>query len=61
MNTETKLILTTREAAALLNRKPQTLLVWACYGKGPVQPIRINRRLGWKKTEISALLEGGSV
>jgi predicted DNA-binding transcriptional regulator AlpA len=28
-------MLTTREAAALLGLKPQTLMVWRCQGTGP--------------------------
>ncbi len=59
MDTELQSILTTKEAAALLNRKPQTLLVWACYGKGPIQPVRIHGRLGWKVRDIRNLLDGG--
>ena len=51
-------ILPTKVAAKLLNRKPQTLLVWSCYGLGPIQPVRINGRLGWKLSDITALIEG---
>ncbi|MFM0608701.1 helix-turn-helix domain-containing protein [Paraburkholderia sediminicola] len=51
-------VLTTDEAAALLNRKPQTLRKWACLETGPIRPIRINRRLAWKVTDLHALLKG---
>lgn len=51
--------LTTAEAAAALNRKPQTLNKWAFTNNGPVQPIRINGRLAWPCDQIAALLNGG--
>ncbi len=50
--------LTTAKAAAALNRKPQTLNKWAATNTGPVQPVRINRRLAWPAAEIAALLNG---
>ncbi|MFC3533706.1 helix-turn-helix domain-containing protein [Vogesella facilis] len=49
----------TEEAAALLNRKPQTLRKWACSDKGPIRPVRIYGRLMWLVKEIVALLSGG--
>ena len=52
--------LTTAEAAAALNRKPQTLNKWAFTHSGPVQPIRIHGRLAWPRDQIAALLEGES-
>ena len=51
--------LTTAEAAAALNRKPQTLNKWAFTGQGPVQPVRINGRLAWPADKIAAILAGG--
>lgn len=53
--------LTTAEAAAALNRKPQTLNKWAFTNTGPVQPIRINGRLAWPRDQIAALLGGEAV
>lgn len=50
--------LTTAEAAAALNRKPQTLNKWAFMKNGPVQPLRINGRLAWPRDQIAALLNG---
>ena len=62
MNTNTlQQILTTSEAAAYLNRKPQTLRKWACFENGPVRPIRINGRLAWRVSDLAGLLSGGSV
>ncbi len=46
----------TADAAALLNRKPQTLRKWACLECGPIRPIRINGRLAWRVSDIQALL-----
>jgi hypothetical protein len=48
--------LTTVEAAAAINRKPQTLRKWACLETGPIRPIRVNRRLAWRVSDLQALL-----
>ncbi len=53
-------LLTTEEAALVMNRKPQTLRGWACLGTGPIAPVRIHGRLGWRKDQIEALLNGDS-
>lgn len=52
-------IVTTTEAAAFLNRKPQTLRKWACLENGPIRPIRINGRLAWHLSDIENLLSVG--
>lgn len=46
----------TAAAAYYTNRQPQTLRGWACCGKGPIRPIRINGRLAWPVTELRRLL-----
>jgi hypothetical protein len=46
----------TAEAAAWLNRKPQTLRTWACYENGPLRPVRINGRLAWAVADIRRVL-----
>lgn len=51
-------VLPTNEAAAAINRRPQTLRRWACLEDGPIRPIRINGRLAWKVSDLTALLEG---
>jgi len=51
-------VLTTNEAAPLINRAPQTLRKWACLEDGPIRPIRINGRLAWKVSDLHALLNG---
>ena len=56
---ETRSIITTREAAYHLNRKPQTLRTWACFEHGAMRPVRINGRLAWKVSDIKNLLNGG--
>jgi hypothetical protein len=53
-------VLPTNEAAAAINRAPQTLRKWACLENGPIRPIRINGRLAWRVSDLKALLAGGS-
>jgi hypothetical protein len=53
-------VLTTRDAALVLNRSQQTLRKWACYESGPLRPIRINGRLGWRVGDVLSLLKGGA-
>lgn len=55
---ETRPAIPTDAAAHHLNRKPQTLRVWACEENGPLRPIRINGRLAWSVSAIRALLQG---
>jgi hypothetical protein len=49
-------MLTTEEAAFYLNRKPQTLRVWACRDDGPIRPLRLHGRLGWPIADIRRYL-----
>jgi len=51
-------ILDTAQAAATINRKPQTLRKWACFGSGPIQPVRIHGRLGWRVEDLRRLIKG---
>ena len=48
----------TASAAYYLNRKPQTLRVWACREDGPIRPVRINGRLAWRVADIRRVMEG---
>ena len=48
--------LTTNEAAYYLNRRPQTLRIWACMDSGPIRPKRIMGRLAWPVADIRKLL-----
>lgn len=53
---ETRATVPTRDAAYHLNRQRQTLHTWAAYGKGPIQPVRVNGRLAWPVAEIKRVL-----
>lgn len=46
----------TAAAAYYLDRKPQTLRVWAVYEDGPLRPMRINGRLAWPVSELRRVL-----
>lgn len=52
-------VLSTQEAAASINRRPQTLRKWACLENGPIRPVRINGRLAWRVSDLMELLNGG--
>jgi hypothetical protein len=47
--------LTTAETAHYLNRRPQTLRVWACLENGPIRPRRVGGLLAWPTGEVKAL------
>ena len=53
--------LTTREAAARLRRRPQTLRRWSCDGNGPIRPVKLKRGkptpLLWRRADIERLLQ----
>ncbi len=53
-------VVPTNEAAAAINRAPQTLRKWACLENGPIRPIRINGRLAWLVSDLQSLLSGGA-
>lgn len=55
---ETRTALPTREAAHHLNRKVQTLHIWACKESGPIRPVRVNGRLAWLVVDIRRVLSG---
>ena len=57
LDQETRAVIDTATAAFHLNRKPQTLRIWACLENGPIRPIRINGRLAWSVNEIKVLLK----
>lgn len=46
----------TDQAGYYLDRRPQTMRMWAMTGY-PIKPIRINGRLAWPVTELRRLLE----
>jgi hypothetical protein len=48
---------TTNAAAHYLDRRPQTLRIWACNETaGPLRPLRVNGRLAWPVAAIRKLL-----
>lgn len=47
----------TDQAAYYLNRRPQTLRIWAMRdGSGPIRPLRINGRLAWPVAQLKRAL-----
>ena len=56
LDRETQAVVDTHCAAWHLNRKAQTLRVWACDESGPLRPIRINGRLAWPVAELRRVL-----
>jgi hypothetical protein len=46
---------TTAAAAHYLNRRPQTLRIWAMR-QHPIRPINVNGRLAWPVAEIRRIL-----
>ncbi len=53
---ESRELVPTDCAAFHLNRRPQTLRIWACRENGPLHPIRFNGRLGWRVADIRRVL-----
>lgn len=56
LETITRPTVETTAAAFYLNRRPQTLRVWACFENGPIRPLRVNGRLAWRVTDIKTLM-----
>jgi hypothetical protein len=56
---EARSVIPTSEAAAHLGRSPQTLRLWACKEIGPLRPVRVNGRLGWRVDDLRRVLEIG--
>ena len=56
LETVSKPMLTTAEAAHYFNRQPQTLRGWACKEDGPLRPVRVHGRLGWLVSDIREVL-----
>jgi hypothetical protein len=52
--------LNTDEAAMSIDHRPQTLRKWATYQTGPIQPVKIGRRLLWPIEGLNKLLNGGA-
>lgn len=56
LDNESRSVLPTSEAATHLGRAEQTLRIWACYGSGPIRPVRVHGRLAWPVADIRRLL-----
>lgn len=56
LDREARAYLPTAEAAAHLNRRPQTLRTWAMTETGLVRPRRIGVRLMWPVSDIRRVL-----
>ena len=56
LDREPRASLPTNEAAQHLNRRPQTLRIWACMESGPLRPTRIMGRLAWPVAELRRVL-----
>ena len=48
----------THESATAINRRPSTLRKWSCLDNGPIRPVRINKFLAWRVSELQALVNG---
>ena len=46
---------TTKEAAEFLQFAQQTLRRWACYGTGPIRPVKVQNRLRWRVADLEKL------
>ena len=53
---EQREIVNTATAAYHLNRTQQTLRLWAMRGNGPLMPIKVSGRNGWRVSDIRRLL-----
>lgn len=56
LESENRANVPTQVAAFHLNRRPQTLRLWACREDGPLRPIRIHGRLAWPVAELRRVL-----
>ena len=56
LETVTRPTVDTEAASYYLNRKTQTLRIWACKENGPLRPVRILGRLAWPVADIKRLL-----
>jgi hypothetical protein len=55
IRTLTRPYVTTEEAAAYLNRKPQTLRCWSM-DKKVIEPLRVHGRLAWPVDKLREIL-----
>ena len=46
----------TEQAGYYLDRRPQTMRIWAMREDGPLRPLRINGRLAWQVSDLKRIL-----
>jgi len=51
-----KVLLTTKEAAAYLNIKPETLTTWRWAGKGP-KAVKVGSSVRYRMSDLEAFIE----
>lgn len=56
LDQEARVVIPTENAAFYLLRQPQTLRRWACFGNGPIKPIRLFGKLAWRVSDIKDYL-----
>ena len=56
LETVTRPTVETAAAAFYLNRRPQTLRIYASRESGPLRPIRVHGRLHWNTDDLRRLL-----
>jgi predicted DNA-binding transcriptional regulator AlpA len=55
---EMQKMMTIKEVAEVTGVPLQTWRGWLCKGIAPVQPVKLNGNLRWRRREIEALVEG---
>ena len=51
-------LMTTAEAAQALRHSPATVKEWGTRGTGPLKPVKIGRRVFWRRSDVQHLLGG---
>jgi len=54
-------MMTIKEVAEITCVPLQTWRGWLCKGIAPVQPVKLNGNLRWRRKEIEALVEGEEI
>jgi len=59
--TRQRALLTTEEAAALVDAKPQTLAIWRCTGRHNLPYVRVGRLIRYREADVLAWLDRNTV
>lgn len=54
-------MMTIKEVSEITGVPLQTWRGWLCKGIAPVQPVKLNGNLRWRRREIEALVEGEEI